>query len=492
MPSSLAEKTLPPVQSTPWETQLLHPVPEGTFTDTCVAAVKRIPRGNVLNHIIDAQWNQKRILFPCLVPSFDSKRSPHSWHCPELDFLVVKGKYTKSQIPELAKALVCQLSGFMDHQYGGKDFYLLRVAASLAKCLPPAATVYFRGAHRDDKYFAQLAIEKNYGLICKTSGNSDLFFSRSDRTWFYGLLSLWVKTLEPDREYFPICGAMVARDTLIRWLKDQKVQEFCGPDWEYGEVSFLRSRDEQSKKYGLVNSQHIEDLMRGRVGWQQNSAHNAAVIESNEDALARMNSKLRTAVKPTFSSVQNQILALSRSRADYDDIRHGLTHLAGVIGFVDASNNQLSSASKSSLQTLWAYADKHKNRKVAANLRDATLLQLAIIGRETPCVFGCVGLLLSTLQGVDPAFSAPSDDGQQIKERLLDIAVRVQKQMEKQFEDTEVDELENQGTLNEETLSEIKLQVFRKTVDIELRCFDGIPPGIFEGEANKLEAGFRL
>lgn len=335
----------------------------------------------------------------------------------------------------------------------------------------------FAGANRGGSFFASMAVD----LFLR---DSSLARVNELAEKFVEVLSHWVDNIAPDRQEFPVQSAPVKRDRMLTWIQELK------------DDAPQSSRSAPTPPGGMEHSQRtrfasrMERIMRGQEGSRQQSVHADGVVEAGDEVLKLMQTHLRHRGLQSWNEVKKDVGHSSKGRADRVDIRRGLEHLSK-----HDINAQYFPESKTTptgaFRTLHGYINHHANAKVTENLRDASLLLLAEIGREEPCFGGCVQRVLAIPNGIDPAVSAVPL-GSQIKESVTALAVQLQNEMSDIFAGTELENADEMEGVDEGVLADIKVAMFKQMVDTELGAMRGIPASEYAEEVDKMAQGFVL
>lgn len=351
------------------------------------------------------------------------------------------------------------------------------VSAALAHVLHEGDTVNYAGATRGDSFFASMAID----LYLSDEELSGLGFVKQK---FIGVLSHWVDDIAPARQEFPIQGALIQRNLMKTWI-----QELKNPASRLSRPTSLPSAPPivpLNQRTHIARS--MDRVMRGQEGSFQQSVHSEGVQDAGDLVLQLMTQKLERRGLQSLQDVLSEVRRITLQHSDRKNIHLGIGHICTHDAISeDTSSHKIGPAL--ALRTLVTYISEHKDPEVAANLRDAALLQLGEIGREKPCYSGCVQRILDIPNGIDPAVSAVSIQ-RQIKEDVAELAVRVQNELSTFFEGTELENLERLEGVDDAVLAEIKVDLFRQLADMELGLVRGIPQNEFESEVRKLEPGF--
>lgn len=349
------------------------------------------------------------------------------------------------------------------------------LSAALAHTLEEGQTVNYANAKRGDSFFASMAID----LYLSDAGLANLGFVKKK---FINVLSHWMNDIAPERQEFSIQGASVKRSLMKTWL-----QELKNPSSKFS-LQTAQEAIQVDQRMDIARS--MDRVMRGQNGSLQQSVHSDGVVEAGKVVLNLMNQKTQGQKIPSLREVMSDVMRHSSGRSDRQDIHLGIGHVfshdAASIG---APAEKTSPALV--LRTLAGYIQHHDNSEVATNLRDASLLQLAEIGRERPCFSGCVQRILDIPNGIDPAVSA-IPIGQQIKQDVAELAVRVQNEMGSLFEGTELENPDLLHGVDEAVLAQIKVDLFKQIADTELGSVRGIPKNQFMKEVDRMSPGFTI
>ncbi|RZS39728.1 hypothetical protein EV673_1484 [Limnobacter thiooxidans] len=348
------------------------------------------------------------------------------------------------------------------------------LSAALAHTLEEGQTVNYANAKRGDSFFASMAID----LYLSDCGLANLAFVKKK---FIAVLSHWVNDIAPDRQEFSIQGASVKRSLIKIWI-----QELKNPSSKFS----LRTEQEAIwSKQRLNIARSMDRVMRGQDGSRQQSVHSDGVVEAGNEVLNLMSQKLQGRELPSLEEVLSDVKWHSMERSDRQDIHLGIGHVCShdAVSIGASSTNRLSPGL--ALRTLAGYIQHHDNPDVAANLRDASMLQLAEIGRERPCFSGCVQRMLDIPNGIDPAVSAIPVD-QQIKQDVVELAARVQNEMSTLFDGTELEDMDALEGVDEAVLAQIKVDLFKQVANTELGFVRGIPQSQFMKEVDRMSPGF--
>ena len=386
--------------------------------------------------------------------------------------LCSQGRYDPEHRFALAKDLVDSLND--RNQTHANRF---KLSTALARVLGQGDVVMFAGANRGDSFFASMAVD----LYLR---DSSLARVNDLPKKFVEVLSHWVGNIAPDRQEFSVQGAPVKRDRMLTWIQELK------------DDAPQSSRSTPTPPGGMEHSQRtrfaggMDRIMRGQEGSRQQSVHSDGVVAAGNEVLNLMQTHLQGRSLRSWNEVTKEVNISSKGRADKADIRRGLEHLSKHDTVArDLSESKITPSG--ALRTLYGYIHYHANARVAENLLDASLLQLAEIGQEEPCFVGCVQRILAIPNGIDPAVSAVPLAAQ-IKESVTALAVRLQNEMSDIFAGTELENVDEMEGVDEAVLADIKVAMFKQMVSTELGDMQGIPASQYAEEVDKMAQGFVL